>query len=239
MTYKAVIIEDEVPARTTLKSFLEIYFPNIKVIQEIDNIEETVAFLEHSESDIVFLDVQLKDGKSLQIFDTIDPGKHNIIFTTAYDDFTLQAFQLKSFGYLLKPIKPADFKEMVGRVISHLKSVKSTSKKVNISLSSGMAIVDSKDIIRCESSSNYARIICTGDKTYFVSKTLKYVENEMINSSDFIRVHHSHLINLNHIDLSQVKSTSILMSNGDKVAVSRSKKVDLFSRIDATKKGEK
>jgi two-component system LytT family response regulator len=236
MTYKAVIIEDEIPARDTLKSFLEIYFPKIEVIQEIDTVEEAIDFLSKSDTDIVFLDVQLKDGKSLKIFDTIDPKKHNIIFTTAYDDFTLQAFQLKSFGYLLKPLKPSDFKEMVNRVICHLSSVKPISKKIRISLSSGLAVVESKDIIRCESESNYARIICTENKEYFVSKTLKYVQNQMISSEDFIRVHHSHLVNVNHIDLSQVKPALILMSNGDKVPVSRSKKMALFNRIKATEK---
>ena len=237
MTYKAVIIEDEIPARTTLKKFLEIYFPKIVVIKEIDNIEESINFLRKSNTDLVFLDVQLKDGESLKIFDVIDPKKHNIIFTTAYDNFTLQAFQLKSFGYLLKPLKPSEFKEMVSRVLSHLSSLESISKKISISLSSGLALVDSKDIIRCESESNYARIICTENKAYFVSKTLKYVENQMINSKNFIRVHHSHLVNVNHIDLSQVKPALILMSNGDKVAVSRSKKLDLFNRIKATGKG--
>lgn len=236
MIYKAAIIEDEIPARATLKSFLEIYFPQIRVIQEIDTVEEAVEFLRHTETDIVFLDVQLKDGESLKIFDFINPEKHNIIFTTAYDNFTLQAFQLKSFGYLLKPLKPSDFKEMVSRVISHLSSLNSISKKIRISLSSGVAVVESKDIIRCESESNYARIICTEKKEYFVSKTLKYVQNQMINSEEFIRVHHSHLVNINHIDLSHVKPTLIIMTNGDKVAVSRSKKMELFNRIKATGK---
>lgn len=235
MSFKAVIIEDELPARETLKSFLEIYFPEITVIKEIDTIQDAIRFLQSSNADLIFLDVQLKDGKSLAIFDAIDPQQHNIIFTTAYDAYTLEAFQLKSFGYLLKPIKPAAFKEMVNRVLSYLSFNGPTSKKVKIPLSSGIAVVDLKNIVRCESESNYAHIICADGKEYFLAKTLKYVENEIIDSADFLRVHHSHLVNINHIDLGKVLPSAVIMSNGDTVSVSRSKRKVLLSRVNANR----
>jgi two-component system LytT family response regulator len=130
MKYTATIIEDEIPARITLKSYLAKYFESIEVIAEIDNTQESIDFLNQNHCDILFIDVQLKDGKAIEILNKIDTSKHKIVFTTAHDDYTLEAFKHKAFGYLLKPLDPKDFKEIVGRILIDLTYQDSSQKEV-------------------------------------------------------------------------------------------------------------
>lgn len=231
MKYSAVIIEDEIPARITLKSYLTKYFSTIKVIAEIDTIQESIDFLAYHQTDILFLDVQLKDGKAIDILNKIDTDKYKIVFTTAFDEYALDAFKHKSFGYLLKPLDPDDFKEIVERVIKDL-TYQNKTKKIRIPISTGYRWVDVNDIIRCEAESNYTKLIIKDrSANCTISKTLKYVENEIINSSHFFRVHQSHLININYIKNAEIKYFNISLKNGDTVPVSRSHKNELHELL--------
>lgn len=230
MIFTAVIIEDEIPARDTLKGYISRYFENIKIIGELDTVEESILFLNKNEVQIIFLDVQLKDGKGIDILREINTSNYKIIFTTAFDEYALEAFKHKSFGYLLKPLDPDDFKEIVGRVIKDLSfEEEKKSKKIKVSIPSGFKWIEVEDIIRCESENNYTKIIVNKEKhTFLISKTLKSVELEIINSNKFLRVHQSHLINKDHIANAKMQHNTIIMTNGDKIPVSRSNRKNLL-----------
>jgi two-component system, LytTR family, response regulator len=221
MKHTAVIIEDEIPARLTLKTYLAKYFENIDVIAEIDNVKDAIDFLVREDADILFLDVQLRDGKAIEILDAIDVNKYKLVFTTAYNEYAIDAFKHKSFGYLLKPLDPNDFREIVGRVLNDLVN-SSKQKKIKIPLNSGYKIIDVQDVIRCESESNYTKIYINNEPNpYLISKTLKSVEKEIIDSPLFFRIHRSHLINSNYIKSSEVKNNTIMLLNGTAIPVSR------------------
>jgi len=231
MKHNALIIEDELPARVTLNSYLRKYFNAINVVAELGTVKESIDFINKNNIDIIFLDVQLKDGKGIEILNNIDPNKYKIIFTTAHEEFALEAFKNKAFGYLLKPLDPIDFKEILNRVIKDLSilEINLNSKKIQVPILKGYKLVELNDIIRCEAESNYTKIIVKNTSTNFIiSKTLKHVESEIINSSLFYRVHQSHLINLNWIEDTQIKGNSIELKNGDKIPVSRAHKGELF-----------
>ena len=103
-----LIIEDEKLAQVELKRLLDQCDFDINVLGCLDSIEESVHWLtEHEEPDIIFMDIQLSDGSSFEIFDLIDV-KTSVIFTTAYDEYAIQAFKVNSVDYLLKPIDPGD-----------------------------------------------------------------------------------------------------------------------------------
>jgi two-component system LytT family response regulator len=229
--FSAIIIEDEMPARVTIKSYLKRYFDNINIISEFETIADSLIYLEKHSPDIIFLDVQLKDGKGIEILSKIDPSRFRIIFTTAFDSYTLEAFKHKAFGYLIKPIDPLDFKEIITRVINDLSNDETSTTKRRIKLPTGQGYlwVLISEIIRCEAKSNYTLIyLSIQNKPVIVSKTLKFVENELINSESFIRVHQSHLVNKKYISKNAIISNNILLSTGDLIPVSRSKKNDLF-----------
>ncbi|MGE0568180.1 MAG: LytR/AlgR family response regulator transcription factor [Bacteroidia bacterium] len=229
MKYKVVILEDEIPAREILKDYIKRYFNNVTVLAEIDNIRESIQYLDNHEVDILFVDVNLKDGKSIDILNKIDTTKYKIIFTTAFEGYALDAFRFKSFGYLLKPLDPIDFKEIMNRVIIDLKNESQNSdKRIKIQIASGSRWLHLYEIVRCEAEGNYAILHLKDKSRVVVSKTLKYVESNIINSSNFIRVHQSHLINKSFIKSEIIQNNLIELTNGDLVPVSRSKRNSLF-----------
>ena len=106
----ALIAEDEVLAREHLEQLIQECDPSIQVLDRVDSVEDTIRFFQSGkQADLLFLDIQLADGKSFEIFDSVNIDVP-IIFTTAYDQYALQAFKLHSIDYLLKPIQRDDLK---------------------------------------------------------------------------------------------------------------------------------
>jgi len=234
MNIKAAIIEDEAPARETIKNYLKKYFPGIKVVHEVETKKDAIILLANSDVDLVFLDVQLKDGSGIDILKSIDKPSFKTVFTTAYDNFTKEAFEYKAFGYLLKPINPIDFKEIINRVLKDLTISDFTSLKIKIPSKQGTILIDSSEIIRCESDNNYTVLYCANGEKHMLSKTLKHVELEILPQTQFIRAHQSHLVNLSFINPKKIGSNSFFLLDGLEIPVSRSKKealIDWISRM--------
>lgn len=115
---KVVIIEDETAAALNLASLLKQMFPFMDVVTQLESVTETVEwFSTHPEPDLAFMDIHLADGSAFSIFDKTEV-KCPIIFTTAYDQYALEAFRVNSIDYLLKPIKEADLRRAVGKLES-------------------------------------------------------------------------------------------------------------------------
>ncbi len=112
---KVLIIEDEKIASEKLRSMLLEIDPKIVVIAQLDSIKESVEFLLHNSVDLIFLDIQISDGISFSIFEQVEV-KTPIIFTTAYDQYAIKAFQLNSIGYLLKPIRKQELQDCLQKL---------------------------------------------------------------------------------------------------------------------------
>jgi two-component system LytT family response regulator len=229
MKIKAIQIEDELPARKTLKSYLKKYFPEITLDGEFGEMSEALKYLKANDVQIIFLDVQLKDGLGIDLLEKIDSSLYRIIFTTAFEKYAMDAFRHKAFGYLLKPLDPDDFQEIISRALTDIK-LNTSKDKVRLPIANGNVWIDINQIVRCESSSNYTRIYCE-DRSYIISKTLKFVENELLNSTQFIRCHHSHLINLKYLFRHEIKHNCIELTNGESVPVSRAKRSELIEKF--------
>lgn len=112
--HKALIVEDEKAVAHNLNSLLDRVAPDIQVVANTQSVQETVAWLRTHAADLVFLDIQLSDGLSFQIFEQISV-QVPVIFTTAYDQYALKAFELHSIDYLLKPIQEAALKRSIDK----------------------------------------------------------------------------------------------------------------------------
>jgi len=236
MEINAIVIEDEIPARVTLKSYLKKYFPNIKVINEVDTVKEGLRVINENKADILFLDVQLKDGLGVEMLNKADNLENlKIIFTTAHDSFTFEAFKFKAFGYLLKPLDPLDFKDIMNRVLKDLKFGDQSVAKIKVPTKYGHEVISVFDIVRCRADSNYTEIHTVNNKTFVISKTLKYVEKELLSFDFFVRVHHSHLININYLEISNLSISKLKLTNGHVVPVSRGKKQVLIEKMNEFK----
>lgn len=114
-TYNCLIIEDEPLAVRRLQKIIEDNFPQINILTHLDSIDSSVNWLNNNpEPDIIFLDIQLSDGQSFEIFNNVSVGSV-IIFTTAYDEYALEAFKLNSIDYLLKPIEIKELQRSIDK----------------------------------------------------------------------------------------------------------------------------
>lgn len=121
MTYKVIIIEDEPPAAKRLSKMLIASPYDIEIIKILDSVEDSVNYLcEHSQYDLILMDVQLGDGLSFEIFESVQITRP-IIFTTAYDDYALQAFKVNSVDYLLKPISQEELDNALHQYVDRRK----------------------------------------------------------------------------------------------------------------------
>lgn len=232
---RAIIVEDEISARRTLKGYIKKYFPEVQVAREVDNINDAIISLKKEDVDIVFLDVQLKDGIGLKVLENIDSSKYRIIFTTAHTEFALEAFKHKAFGYLIKPIDPYEFEEIMNRVVKSILTPPVRNRMIKLPVLNGSKWVDLNDIVHCESQSNYTKVHFINDsKPMTLSRTLKYVEEKIIQSSQFIRIHQSHLVNIRYLKNYEIRNYEIELTNGISLPVSRQKKasiVDYFNSL--------
>ena len=212
---KVLIIEDEKPSARRLQRMLEKVGLNVN--QMLHSVEESIHWFENNEHpDLIFLDIQLSDGLSFEIFDSIEI-KSSIIFTTAFDEYALQAFKLNSIDYLLKPIdeeelqvavdkykelKPQasnvqlnfdDIKKLLGNPIEREYKKRFTTK---IGQHLKMISVDEIECFYSENKGTYAHT--TNGRAYLLDTTLEHLEQEL-SPKLFFRISRKFYININAI----------------------------------------
>ncbi len=241
---KAVIIDDESKSRNTLREMLGRYCVNVNVIAEADGVETALQMMKNLNPDIVFLDIRMNDGTGFDFLKKLPEKDFNLVFTTAYDQYAIQAIRYSALDYLLKPIDAEELKMAVEK--ARLNTTSSSEqldillentfnadnlRKIVFSTSEGMHVIEVDNIIRCEADDYYTRIHIKGRPQIMVSKTLKEVE-DMLKGNSFVRNHKSHLVNMSYID-TYVKSGGgyLVMSTGEKIPVSRRKKELMFKAL--------
>ncbi len=243
---KVIIIDDETQAISSLKKDLESIDVPIKVVGTACSVSDGIELLEREKVDILFLDIRLKDGLGFDILQKVQlPYSTKIIFTTAYDQYALKALKNGAFDYLLKPIDPDELANLLNKICSmensyetdfhqaleNFQTTISNSRRIALNTSEGIYLKNLTDIIRIESDGNYTLVYTTDlNKPIMMARTLKDFEAQLNDS--FVRIHFSHLINLNHLDQYRPKDGGlVVMNNGDVVPVSARKKGKLISAL--------
>lgn len=248
MKIGALIIDDERRSRDTLRGMLEKYCDNdIEILGEADGMRTGIEAIKKLSPEVVFLDIQMPDGSGFKLLELLEEINFEIIFTTAYDQFAIKAIRYSALDYLLKPIVSAELKNAVAKVVGkksdgtinrhirvlleNLKDKNQSSKRIVLSTSEGMHVIDIKDIIRCESDDYYTRFFIRDRKPILVSKTLKEHE-EMLSEYGFLRPHKSHLVNISYIK-SFIKTDGgyILLNEGTTIPVSRRKREKTIQQL--------
>jgi two-component system LytT family response regulator len=245
---KAIIVDDEPKSREVLKTLLERFCPGVEVLGVAAGVEEAKILIEEVNPDIVFLDVEMPGGNGFKLLDETERNNFEIIFVTSYGHYAIPALRYSAIDYLLKPVEIEELKNAVQRVEQRMAKkddLKANYKALNENLQlpvsqqriavhgvNDIRFVSVKDIIRLEGDSNYTYIITTTGGKYHTSKTLKDYEELLQAHTNFIRVHKTHMINLDHL-VKFIKNDGghIIMSDGSKVEVSRRKKQELMERM--------
>lgn len=243
----AVLIDDDTNLREGMKGLLALYAPDIKIIGEADSVASGVETLNKLDPQVVFLDIQMNDGTGFDLLEKLSEinGKvtSHVVFITAYEHYAIKAFRFSALDFLLKPVSPDDLEKVINKIKSVLEKDNDYShidlllenirkkadnfKRIALSNSDGIHLLDISDIIRCESDDNYTKFFIKNRKPILISKTLKEYE-ELLTEHDFVRIHQSHLINLAYVK-SYVKKDNgfVVMSDDSQLPISQRKREQL------------
>lgn len=242
----AIIIEDNPDALQLLKSDLERQHPEIEIINTAQSVVEAAKLLRKSQPDILFLDIMLGDGTGFDILEIFPDLTSKIIFVTASDDYAIRAFKFAAIDYVLKPYSEDDLNKAIQRAKAQLQPNKERLKilketlaapeakpnKISLHTLDKIIIVNLDDIIRCEADSNNTIFYLQDNQKVFVTKTLKYFA-DMLDSYEFIRVHQSHLVNMQCISaFIKTDGGYLLLKNKETVPVSVRKKTEVIEILD-------
>lgn len=209
----ALIIEDEIPASARLKRLLE--DKNIVVVGQEQSIKKGIHWLQNnSHPDFLFSDIKLSDGLSFEIFEKISVNS-KIIFTTAYDEFALKAFEYKGLAYLLKPIENDKLENVLSNISFYssifnvgFPPVSNYQEDFLVSFGSKLKKIKSEDIISFYSENNTTFIQSNENRNYPISMSLDKLETS-INSAVFFRINRSVIINKKYIEF--VKNYEVVL----------------------------
>ena len=219
MTLRALIIDDEELARKNLEMILQDNCKNVEVIGEAGGVAEAKEKIEKLNPALIFLDIRMPRGsEGFDLLESLEKRDFFVIFVTAFKDYALKAFNANAVHYVLKPIDEDELINAVQKVeeskalfqqlpenystyfdssqnLSNNLKQKGYGKKIAISHTKGIKLIETKNIVNLEASGNCTMLHFTDGKRYLDTRTLKVYES-ILNPDEFYRIHKSHIINL-------------------------------------------
>ena len=234
--YRVIIIDDESLARQLVRKYLE-EFSEIEVIAECENGFEGIKVIQEKKPDFIFLDIQMPKLSGFEMLELLE-NPPDIIFTTAYDQYAIKAFELNAVDYLLKPFSFERFKSAVTKILEKMENEKHRDVSYNVLLStkntdekldkilikdgSKIHVIPLEEVEIIEAQDDYVYVRTNASK-YLKQKTMKYFE-EHLDQTDFVRIHRSFIVaskTIKQIDLLEKESYQVTLHNGKKLPVSK------------------
>ena len=234
---KAIIVEDEKNSRELLRSAIENFTDGVEVIGEADNVNNAVALINKLKPDVLFLDIELPDGKGFDIIDRLDEN-YKVIFVTAYDDYAIKAIRYAAIDYLVKPldlddleasierlkIRPSITQKNIDLLNNKLKSSTAHEDKIMIASHKSYKLLNMDDIVAVEADENYVFFILENGKKHLASQSLNYFES-LLPSEKFYRIHKSHIINLTKVkSVEKGRTGKAIFHNGSTMDIAARRK---------------
>jgi len=241
--FKALIIDDEQHCIDRLSQLLDDQNEIISECQSCNSVSQAEKILSNQTIDVIFLDVQLQNETGFDLLKKIASKiTFEIIFTTAHDQYAVEAFKYAALDYLLKPIDEVDLKRGINKLKTKQTLLASAQKVetllynlneenidkiINLTNAEGVHLIKVNDIIRCNADDNYTHLYFNPDKKITIARTLKYFEN-LLQPYSFFRTHQSHLINLFYVKKFIPKKRVVILSDNTEIEVSIRKKEALI-----------
>lgn len=236
---KSVIVEDESAAREALRTYLTKYCPQIEIIGEVDNCKDAVALLHDLEPQLVFLDVEMPFGNAFDVLEGCKDLYFETIFVTAFSEYSLRALNQSAAYYLLKPVSIEELilavnkvqqhiinKEIINRnriLVDNFKESKPEKQQVILPTLEGFEVVRMEEIVRLQGNGNFTDIYLRDKSKKMVCRFLKHFSE--ILPYPFVRVHKSHIINVNYVKSYHKNSGGyVLLEDGNEIEISPSYK---------------
>lgn len=242
---KALIIDDEPSAVKTLSLILKHYVPQIDEVKTTNDPHEGLFLLKSFKQDLLFIDIQMPVMTGFDLLKQVPEINFDIIFTTAHDQYAIEAIRFSALDYLLKPIDAEELqnaclrffqkkkggqndsnKSLYNNFLHNINVKKREDFKLALPTNHGTFFYTTNEIIRLEGESNYSKFFFTNSKTLLTAKTLKEYE-EILSNYNFIRTHKSHLVNKDHI-INCSADGILTMADNSKIEISRRRKEEVF-----------
>jgi two-component system LytT family response regulator len=230
----AILVDDEIKALSMLGSKLNELFPQIRILEKINDPAKAIKKINELKPQLLFLDINMPNYNGFELLQHIYDPIFEIVFVTAYDNYALDAIKHAAAGYVLKPISDDLLYEATRKALdnahqrtqSFRNNIDRPISKISIPFNNGIALKSIGEIIRLEGFDGYTRIFLANET--MISSYNIGLFNKMLIYSNFRMVHKSHLVNMGYVD-KYLNEGTLVLSNGDKVPVSRSNKAEILN----------
>ena len=245
---KTILIDDEPRGISSMQKLLQINCPDVNVIGSYTNPDEAIEMIRNLEPDLVFLDIAMPVKNGFDLLKELKDFYFEIIFVTAHNQFTIEAFHFTAIDYLLKPVEDNLLIDAVNRAkkriaekagsknietFLHNLKQKQSPQKMRLCIPSlkGFQVIELDDILYAESSGNYTNLYFLNKPVVCTSKPMHEYE-KLLEDAGFVRIHKSILVNLLHVkEYLRGEGGSVILSNGHEVEVARRKKDLLIAKM--------
>lgn len=247
---KAIIVDDEKHATEVLEMKLRKLNTGVQVLAKFNQPEAAIEFIRMTEFDILFLDIEMPRLNGFDLLKQVAEFHFDVVFTTAYDQYAIQAFRVSALNYLLKPVQEDELKEVITqwqqkkiKQLSHLQMTilqenivpNAPKERLALPTNEGHEIIEISQVVRCMADTSYTHFLLSNGQKLVICRTLKEV-SQVLEPNGFVRVHHSHLINPAYLKkIVRQEGGYLLLTDNVPVPVTKQKRdwlVEQFSTID-------
>ena len=247
---KILIIDDEPRARNLLHNIIDQQCEMVEEVIEAPNLINGVQAIKTQKPQLVFLDIEMPNQQGIEIFNYFQKEEidFELVFTTAYSEYAIRAFEMNAVDYILKPIRPKRIKAVVAKVqesynqesiqnkLEELKLSLSTNvfKKIGLPVSDGILFIPIPEIIHLEADGMYTKVYTLNNGSEIISKPLKFFENLVETNSSFYRPHRSHIFNLKYLkQFVRRDGNYVVLENDQIIPISKDKKEEFLELVSA------
>ena len=242
---KAIIIEDETRAADMLQIMLQKNQPDVQVMDKCNDLPSGVRSIHKHQPDIVFLDIEMPGYSGLQLLEFFNEEEvqFSIIFTTAFNDYAIRAFELSAIDYILKPIqidklnaaidkyKRRQQKDMVQaqKLLLLKQNLSGNARRIVVPVSSGVEVVKLEEVVYLQADGSYTRLHLHNGQQMLISKNLRYFEELIGNDPCFYRNHRSYMVNTQFVKrVLKSDGGMIVLTDGQQLPVTSDKTDELI-----------
>lgn len=236
---RAIIVEDEPSGLENLRWKLNQNCPEVEIVEECTNGQDAIRAIHRHLPDILFLDIMLGDMTGFDVVAAIKHPSFELIFTTSYDEYGIKAIKNQALDYLLKPIDVDELVEAVSKV--KIKMMQQTPQAVpatptptrlGFPIATGQQFIEVDKVVFAEASDNVAVLHLNDKSEVKLTKSLGWTEDQL-KAHGFCRLHHSFLVNLNHMrEYIRNDGGYVVMSNGKAISISRRRKDEFLKSLE-------
>jgi len=243
---KAVIIDDEERAIQVLTSLLGETGHAIEIVGTARNVPDGVLTINRKRPDVVFLDIEMPDYNGFELLEFFTDVFFEVIFTTAYSQYAIKAFEVSAIDYILKPIQISKLEIALTKLTERMQTAalvperfqtlkenfkENRIKKIALPVSDGLLFINVNDIVHCEADGAYTNVYLTNNTKILVSKNLKYFEDMLAEHLNFFRSHRSHFININYLKKYSRHEELLFLDNDQNVVLAKNRKQEFEDLI--------